>query len=63
MTKAEHIESMDSYPADTASFEKHDGKIDAVPEDSELSTAQAPDGTTLQRNLKARHLTMISLGK
>ncbi|KAF9966245.1 hypothetical protein BGZ70_002902 [Mortierella alpina] len=62
MTKAEHIESMDSYPADTASFEKHDGKIDTVPEESDLSTAQAPDGTTLQRNLKARHLTMISLG-
>ncbi|CAO3572524.1 unnamed protein product [Mortierella alpina] len=62
MTKAEHIESMDSYPADTASFEKHDGKIDTVPDENDLSTAQAPDGTTLQRNLKARHLTMISLG-
>ncbi|KAF9568090.1 hypothetical protein EC968_003110 [Mortierella alpina] len=62
MTKTEHIESMDSYPADTASIEKHDGKIDAIPEESDLSTAQAPAGTTLQRNLKARHLTMISLG-
>ncbi|KAF9278332.1 hypothetical protein BGZ68_008652 [Mortierella alpina] len=62
MTKTEHIESMDSYPADTASFEKQDGKTEAIPEESDLSTAQAPDGTTLQRNLKARHLTMISLG-
>ncbi|KAF9938193.1 hypothetical protein BGZ75_008745 [Mortierella antarctica] len=61
MTKAEHIESMDSYPADST-LEKHDGKIDATSEDNDLSTAQAPDGTTLQRNLKARHLTMISLG-
>ncbi|KAG0202505.1 hypothetical protein BGX28_004993 [Mortierella sp. GBA30] len=63
MSKAEHIEAMDSYPAGASAF---DGKIEekagSLHDQNDLSTAQPHDGKTLQRNLKARHLTMISLG-
>ncbi|KAF8930842.1 hypothetical protein BGZ47_000354 [Haplosporangium gracile] len=60
MSKTEYGEQMESYDGQPDYGEKLETTESIQQHNNELSTGEGSDG--LQRNLQARHLTMISLG-